>query len=227
MARLHTDDPTTPRADDSAAELKKFWRVAVRCRVCPTIAPWRKFPPATRGTPRYHLMILGEAPGRVSLWNRRPFSNPRNLTVRCAFARAIAPATFEPEEIFYFSDTVKCWPSSKTGANRSPSAAETNTCVARHLANEIAIVRPRVIFAFGARAASAALGHPIKLTEIHGRSVENSNGVRIVPLMHPSTINIAGMRRVGIRSLDDYEEQLAALFRAAITTLVGPARPAD
>ena len=31
--------------------------------------------------------------------------------------------------------------------------------------------------------------------------------------MHPSTINIAGMRRVGIRSLDDYETQLTELIR--------------
>lgn len=167
-------------------------------------------------------MILGEAPGRVSLQNRRPFSNPRNLTVRRAFARAVAPATLEAEEIFYFSDAVKCWPASKTGANRSPTAAETNTCVARHLAREIAIVRPSVIFAFGARAASAALEHPVKLSEIHGKSFNNTAGVRVVPLMHPSTINIAGMRRVGIRSLDQYEEQLAALFRDVVAAVVGP-----
>jgi hypothetical protein len=41
-------------------------------------------------------------------------------------------------------------------------------------------------------------------------------GLRVIPLMHPSTINIAGMRRVGIRSLDDYEAQLVALLRDEI-----------
>lgn len=214
VTRAATSAP--PNRDDADAALKKFWRVAMRCRLCPSIAPWRKFPPASRGTPRHRLMILGEAPGRVSLQNRRPFSNPRNLTVRRACARAVAPAALEAEEIFYFSDAVKCWPASKTGANRSPTAAETNTCVARHLAREIAIVRPNVIFAFGARAASAALGHPVKLSEIHAKSLEDPAGARIVPLMHPSTINIAGMRRVGIRSLDQYEEQLAKLFRDAL-----------
>jgi uracil-DNA glycosylase family 4 len=161
-------------------------------------------------------MILGEAPGRVSLENRRPFSNPRNLVVRNAFARAIAPLSMEPEEVFYFSDAVKCWPGSKSGSNRSPTQVETVTCISRHLGHELAIVRPRVIFAFGARAAKAALGTPVSMAQLHGTTVENRAGVRVIPLMHPSTINIAGMRRVGIRSLDDYEEKLAAFFRDAI-----------
>ncbi len=165
-------------------------------------------------------MILGEAPGRVSLDNHRPFSNPRNLTVRRAVARAIAPRQLEPEEILYFSDTVKCWPVSATGANRSPTARETATCVTRHLARELEIARPRVIFAFGARAASALLGGSIKLSNVHGSVCRNRDGIRVIPLMHPSTINIAGMRRVGIKSLDDYERQLAALFHQEIGSLL-------
>jgi uracil-DNA glycosylase family 4 len=215
-----TKPPT--RLQDPPAELKQFWRAAVRCRVCPNISPWRKFPPESRGTPRHRLMILGEAPGRVSLENGRPFSNPRNLTVRNAFARAVAPRKLEPEEVLYFSDAVKCWPASKTGANRSPTQAETATCVARHLGRELEIVQPRVIFAFGARAVAAALGRPIKIGALHGKVIDCPTGSRVIPLMHPSTINIAGMRRVGIRSLDDYEEKLAALFRNEFRPLLSP-----
>lgn len=189
------------------------------CRICPTIAPWRKFPLGRRGTARFGLMILGEAPGRVSLENGRPFSNPRNLTVRNAFARAIVPLTLAAEEVFYFSDTVKCWPSSASGANRSPSAAENAACVTRHLAAELALVRPRAIFAFGARAAAAILERPVKMIDLHGRWVE-TGGVRLLPLMHPSTINIAGMRKAGIGSLLEYEIRLAALFRAELEPLL-------
>jgi uracil-DNA glycosylase family 4 len=206
-------------------ELARFWRGALGCDVCATLAPNRKFPPAARGTARYGLMILGEAPGRVSLENQRPFSNPRNLTVRNAFARAVAPRTLAPEALFYFTDAVKCWPASPTGANRSPSNAETATCVGRHLQQETAIIRPRVIFAFGARAAVAALGHPLRLAEVHGQTVENDSGIRVIPLMHPSTINIAGMRRVGIRSLDQYEEELARLFAREIAPVLAGLDP--
>jgi uracil-DNA glycosylase family 4 len=207
--------------ENSAAALQRFWRGAVRCRACPTIAPWRKFPPATRGSPCWRIMILGEAPGRVSLENRRPFSNPRNLAVRNAFASAVAPMKIEPEEVLYFSDAVKCWPASPSGANRSPSQSETATCVTRHLAAELAIVRPRVIFAFGARAAAAILGRPVRLADIHGVAIEIPGPIRVIPLMHPSTINIAGMRRVGIRSIADYEGKLAALMRSEIAPIIG------
>ena len=191
------------------------------CRECLTLAPWRKFPPDVRGNSRSRIMILGEAPGRVSLDNRRPFSNPRNLMIRNAVARAIAPSMLLPEQILYFTDVVKCWPASKTGANRSPTTKETVTCTTRHLLRELDIIRPSVIFAFGARATSALLGNSIKLSQAHGSIRQSPAGARVIPLMHPSTINIAGMRRVGIKSLEDYERQLAVLFRREFALLQG------
>lgn len=200
-------------------QLARFWRRAWRCRECPTLAPWAKFPPRARGNPRTGVMILGEAPGRVSLEHGRPFSNPRNLTVRNALAQALAPAIIEPEDILYFSDAVKCWPGSPSGANRSPRAVETRRCTSIHLARELEIIRPKVIFAFGVRAASALLGYPIKIAELHGRAIDHPMGFRVVPLMHPSTINIAGMRRIGMRTVSDYESQLAALFRHELSKL--------
>jgi DNA polymerase len=206
-------------ADPIDAALLDFHSEVAGCRVCPAIAPWRKFPLGRRGTARYNLMVLGEAPGRVSLENGRPFSNPRNLTVRNAFAQAVAPLTLAPEELVYFSDTVKCWPASPSGANRSPTAAENATCVARHLRREVAIVRPVAVFAIGARAAAAILGHPVKMLDLHGTWLTTASGLRVLPLMHPSTINIAGMRKAGIRSLTDYEALLAALFRAELARI--------
>jgi uracil-DNA glycosylase family 4 len=205
--------PAKPPVDPRDVSLLAFHKEIEPCRLCPTIAPWRKFPLGRRGTVRYGLIVLGEAPGRVSLDNGRPFSNPRNLMIRNAFARAIAPLTLEPEQLLYFTDTVKCWPSSPSGANRSPSAAENALCVARHLSRELAIARPLAVFAIGARAAAAVLGHPVKMIELHGRWLTTPAGLRVLPLMHPSTINIAGMRKAGIRSLLDYEERLADLFR--------------
>lgn len=222
-----TPSDVRPRPSDTAARLLRklpddsrdaallaFHEEIQPCRLCPTIAPWRKFPLGRRGTACYGLIVLGEAPGRVSLDNGHPFSNSRNLTIRNAFARAIAPLTIAPEEVLYFTDTVKCWPASPSGANRSPSAAENALCVSRHLSRELAIARPRAVFAIGARAASAVLGHPVKMIELHGRWITTPAGLRVLPLMHPSTINIAGMRKAGIRSLLDYEERLAELFYA-------------
>jgi uracil-DNA glycosylase family 4 len=199
--------------------LASFRRDAEACRRCVSLAPWRKFPFEARGNPQSRIIVLGEAPGRVSLDNRRPFSNPRNLMIRQALARAVAPRECTAEQLVYFTDTVKCWPSSPTGANRSPSASEASTCVELHLSRELSLIKPVVIFAFGKRAVDALLGRPTRLASIHGQIVESHAGYRMIPLMHPSTINIAGMRRVGIVSLDDYEIKLAALFRCELDRL--------
>jgi uracil-DNA glycosylase family 4 len=205
---------------DTGIKLRRFWRRAVRCRVCPTVAPWRKFPVDSHGMVRYRLMIVGEAPGRVSLANRRAFSNPRNLMLRKAFARAVAPRRLELEDVFYLTDVVKCRPSAPGGANRSPLQSEVTTCIARHLMRELEIVRPRLVLAFGVRAASATLGYPVKLAQAHGKPHASAAGVRVIPLMHPSSINIVGMRSVGIGSLAQYEEQLANLIHNEVASLL-------
>jgi len=200
-------------------QFARFWQHAMACRECPTLAPWRKFDPAARGNPAAGVIILGEAPGRVSLDNQRPFSNPRNLIIRSAIARAIAPLTAPPESFIYFTDAVKCWPSAPSGANRSPTAREAATCARLHLRRELTLLRPRVIFAFGVRAATALFERPLRLSENHARPLDHPAGYRVIPLMHPSTINIAGFHRVGLRSLDHYEAQLTELFRREFARL--------
>lgn len=201
------------------SKLAAFWRQAIRCRVCPTIAPYRKFPRASHGTTRYGLMIVGEAPGRISLENGRAFSNPRNLTIRRAFARALAPRARELEEIFYLTDVVKCWPAKAGGANRSPSRSEIATCLERHLRLEFELIRPRLVLTFGVHASSAALGRPLSLVSAHGKPHVTAAGMRVIPFLHPSTANVRGLTRVGIGSLSDYEIQLSTILRSELRGL--------
>jgi uracil-DNA glycosylase family 4 len=165
-------------------------------------------------------MIVGEAPGRVSLENRRAFSNPHNLTIRRAFARAIAPRSCELEETFYLTDIVKCWPASPSGANRSPSRAELVTCVERHLKLEFELIRPRLILTFGVLASAAALARPVSLVQAHGKPHLTDSGFRVIPFMHPSTANVMGLRRVGLSSLADYETQLSNILRSELRGLL-------
>lgn len=199
-------------------EIAAFWRQAIGCKQCTTIAPWRKFPPARRGTTKYRLMLLGEAPGRLSLEHGRPFSNPRNLTVRHAFSRAFEGR--ELEDLLYLTDAVKCWPAAQSGANRSPRARELKTCIETHLRREIEIIQPRLIIAFGRMAISAVLGEPFDLFAIHGTIVEGLGGRPVLALTHPSSANIAGMQRVGVRSIAEYEERLVTIFRSKLGPLL-------
>jgi len=73
--------------------------------------------------------------------------------------------------------------------------------------------------AFGVRAATALFERPLRLSENHARPLDHPAGYRVIPLMHPSTINIAGFHRVGLRSLDHYEAQLTELFRREFARL--------
>ena len=202
--------------DKFSPEVVELMARVARCRICPTIAPYRKFPAPNRGTAKYRLMIVGEAPGRVSLEHGRAFSNPRNLTVRRGFAQAIAPAALELDDAFYITDVVKCWPAKGLTANRSPVGAEIRTCTDRFLTQELELIRPHLVMTFGALAARAVTGQKLNLIEIHGREIDSGRGFKVVPLVHPSTINITGMRRAGIGSLAEYEQLLARLFRMHI-----------
>jgi DNA polymerase len=163
-------------------------------------------------------MLVGEAPGRVSLENGRPFSNPRNLAIRQAFARAFKGR--ELEDLLYITDAVKCWPASQSGANRSPRARELKTCIETHLRHEIEIIQPRLIIAFGRMAASAVIDRPFDLFAIHGTIVEGLGGRRVLALTHPSTANLAGMRRVGARSIAEYEDRLVEIFSSNLGPLL-------
>jgi uracil-DNA glycosylase family 4 len=202
--------------DKSLPDLTDLLLRVQRCRICPTIAPYRKFPAANRGTAKHRLMIVGEAPGRVSLEHGRAFSNPSNLTIRRGFALAMAPWALELDDAFYMTDVVKCWPAKGLTANRSPVAAEVRMCAARFLGREIDIIKPHLVMTFGALAARAVIGQKLNLTEVHGKALDSGRGFKMVPLVHPSTINITGMRRAGIGSLAEYEQLLARLFRTHI-----------
>jgi DNA polymerase len=202
--------------DNFPPPLARLMAQVERCRVCPTIAPYRKFPAPRRGTTKYRLVIVGEAPGRVSLEHGRPFSNPRNLTVRRGFALAVAPVALELDDVFYVTDVVKCWPAKGLTANRSPVAAEVSTCAERFLRRELELIRPHLVITFGALAARAVTGRKLSVGDVHAQALDSGRGFKLVPLVHPSTINITGMRRAGINSLTEYEELLARLFRTHI-----------
>lgn len=199
--------------------LESLLQEIAECRMCPEMRGWQKFPPSARGTARYRLMIVGEAPGRASLRNSRAFSNPHNLTLRRAFARAVAPLSLIPEDLFYLTDVVKCWPHSPSGANRAPKHAEVNACVAQFLGREMALVSPRLVLTFGRLAATAVLGSPVSLVTVHARPVVLDGGVRVIPLLHPSGANRRALKHVGIDSLVTYEAELAGLLRAELTAL--------
>jgi uracil-DNA glycosylase family 4 len=184
------------------------------CTECPTLRPHRKFPATVHGTPAYGLVLIGEAPGRVSLEHGRPFSNPRSRVLRDAFCALHHPCFRQLEDVFYLTDVVKCHPSSADpgSANRSPSIRETRTCTSRFLVRELAVVAPRAVVAVGRLATEAVLGSRVRMAAVHGRWMSHPAGFQLLPLMHPSPRNRRALAEVGMAEPAAYRRYLSRQF---------------
>ena len=176
------------------------------------MAPWRQFAPDAHGTDRFGLMLVGEAPGRVSCEHGRPFANPNRPSLRRALAGLDHPTFRDIEDLFYLTDVVKCHPAGPSGANRSPRAAEVRTCTARYLAREIAALQPRHVLTVGRLAAEAVVGRRVRLRDIHGHVRHDPRGFDHLPLAHPSRRNGPHLIALGFAPPERYEEYLATVF---------------
>lgn len=153
-----------------------------RCTVCPTMRPYRKFPPAAAGRQDAPFMLVGEAPGLASIENRRQWTGAGGMLLR----REVRRLGLDLEDLFYLTNAVKCWPAARgrRGANRSPLRSEAARC-AHFLAEEVAALDPEVIVAVGALAARALVREPIRFPDDHGRRLR-VDGREVIVLLHPA-----------------------------------------
>jgi mutator protein MutT/uracil-DNA glycosylase family 4 len=127
-------------------------------------------------------MLVGEAPGIASVENARQWTGAGGMLLR----REIRRLGLDLEDLFYLTNTVKCWPRApgRRPANRSPLRSEVTRC-APFLAAEIAALDPEVIVAVGGVAARAVAPVPIRLPDDHGRRLW-VDGREVVVLLHPA-----------------------------------------
>jgi uracil-DNA glycosylase len=159
---------------------------------------------------------VGEAPGRVSLEKERRFTGPAGLLIRRAFSAVGHSRYRELEDLFYFTDAVKCHPAldGNPGANRSPTPQEVRSC-APYLVRELTALRPTVIVAFGKRAAAA----------VDGALSECSQTPRpeLIAFPHPSPRNQRTILK-SYPSLAAFERSITDVFRDLIRRLEGRPR---
>ncbi len=161
-----------------------------------------------RGRIGNRIMLVGQAPGHLSVERRMPFSGPGGRVLDTWLQRAgFAPGALRTE--VYLSALTKCDPGKnpRGSGDRKPSPPELMFC-RPFLLRELDLVRPEVILLVGGMAIEAFLG-PSKLSEIVGASVER-NGVHLLPLPHPSGVS---------RWLNEPDHQ--ALLARALALLAG------
>jgi uracil-DNA glycosylase len=135
------------------------------------------------------LMIVGQAPGSTEHESGRPFSGPSGQRL----FGWLAQAGWQEERFRntqYMSAVTKCYPgrSASGKGDRAPTGAEQRLC-ARFLERELALVQPEVIVPVGSVAIRRFLGQ-VRLSDVVGSVAEDAEGRLVVPLPHPSGVNL-------------------------------------
>lgn len=127
------------------------------------------------GDANARLMFVGEGPGADEDEQGRPFVGRAGQLLN----NMIAAMGLKREKT-YICNVVKCRPP----GNRAPEPTEANTC-AQFLFRQIDVVRPQVIVALGATAATYLLGQRQPLAGLRGR-VHAFRGSSLIITYHPA-----------------------------------------
>jgi DNA polymerase len=127
------------------------------------------------GSPAARLMLVGEGPGADEDAQGLPFVGRAGQLLN----NMIAAMGLKREEV-YIANVVKCRPP----GNRTPEPEEANTC-SQFLFRQIDVVRPQVLVALGATAATYLLGARQPLAGLRGR-VHSVRGCRLIVTYHPA-----------------------------------------
>jgi uracil-DNA glycosylase len=127
------------------------------------------------GSPTARLMFVGEGPGADEDAQGIPFVGKAGQLLN----NMIAAMGLKREEV-YIANVVKCRPP----GNRTPEPDEANTC-SPFLFRQIDVIRPQVLVALGATAATYLLGARQPLAGLRGR-VHAFRGSKLIVPYHPA-----------------------------------------
>ncbi|WP_348261994.1 uracil-DNA glycosylase [Telmatobacter sp. DSM 110680] len=127
------------------------------------------------GDANARLMFVGEGPGADEDAQGLPFVGRAGQLLN----NMIAAMGLKREEV-YIANVVKCRPPQ----NRTPEPEEANTC-SPFLFRQIDVVRPEVIVALGATAATYLLGQRQPLAGLRGRT-HAFRGSKLIVTYHPA-----------------------------------------
>ena len=172
-------------AAPAAAEADDLKALAASIRTCTACDLCRYATQAVpgEGPAKARLMFVGEQPGDEEDLAGRPFVGPAGKV----FDAALERLEIEREKVFV-SNAVKHFkfePRGKKRLHKKPGAHEIAACNA-WLIRELQLVRPRLVVALGATAATALLGRATPLRDIRGQTLELPGGAAMRATVHPS-----------------------------------------
>lgn len=154
------------------------------CRDCPGMIG-----PVVTGQPVLSpVMLIGQAPGTREGPAGKPFAWTAGTTMFRWF-EGIGLGEIEFRRRVYMAAVCRCFPGKAVkGGDRVPNPDEIQRCQ-RHLAAEVAILRPRLVIPVGKLAIAQLLPEAKQLVDVVGAAHRvRFHGVEldVVPLPHPS-----------------------------------------
>ena len=159
---------------DRAAALQLIRDEIGECTRCPLHAGRNKIVFGD-GSPAARLMFVGEGPGADEDAQGLPFVGKAGQLLN----NMITAMGLKREEV-YIANVVKCRPP----GNRVPEQEEGATCTP-FLFRQIDVIRPQVLVALGATAATWLLGARQPLAGLRGR-VHSVRGTQLIVTYHPA-----------------------------------------
>ena len=184
---------------DRAEEIAALQARVRACRLCQEHGYIHAAHPITAGRATDRILLVGQAPGHVSIERDQPFSGPAGRVLDSWLARAGFPVGALHERV-YLSSLTKCDPGKnpRGGGDRAPLPAEIALC-RPYLDAELTLLRPPVILLLGGLAITRFLGKR-RLDEVVGAAFRSDDLVysplwpgheeaRLLPLPHSSGVS--------------------------------------
>lgn len=172
---LFSEAPVGLPAIERSAALEAVRTDIGDCTRCPLAFAGRHSIVFADGDPNARLMFVGEGPGADEDAQGIPFVGRAGQLLN----NMINAMGLKRSEV-YIANVVKCRPPQ----NRTPEPVEANTCM-QFLCRQIDIVRPEVIVALGATAATYLLGAKSSLSSLRGR-IHSVRNAKLIVTYHPA-----------------------------------------
>ena len=157
-------------------ELEKIKGECLNCTKC-ELCKTRTNVVFSDGKPNNKLVLVGEAPGYWEDIKGLPFVGKAGQLLDKIFECV----GLSRKENVYICNTIKCRPPN----NRDPLPEEKEACK-EYLDKQLEILNPKIILICGRVALNTFLPEARSITTVRGKWFEGKNGVKMMPIFHPS-----------------------------------------
>ena len=168
-------------AATKASRLAALKARVMTCEKCPSLANRRTQIVFGEGNPEAEVMFIGEAPGEEEDLQGAPFVDKAGQLI----TKIIETMGFKRSDV-YLANVLKCRPDvpATAAGNRKPKAEEIQACRA-YLAEQIEIIRPKLLVALGTTAMEGLTGTHEPIGHLRGHWQEYQ-GIPVMPTYHPA-----------------------------------------